>query len=248
MKKKSSPRKSLQTSGPTETELARLGALWDELFSLLPSEVVEGAYRSAQTSISVFLTRIGKGWATQHQAFAKDGIDYTDIGLQLVETGMYFMMLRCLPEGIGTYLEANARQNKQELSVYTQFASIIAKTEVPLFRLFKAASRQGAECLAGRPHLATRARQELERYFQIPEGTKSLDPDSEKSLHKQPMFVALLDELYVDLKKKRGDKAQPTPVRPMGLIRHSSVPQGPRFLIIQAATETSPRKAVITSG
>lgn len=202
MNKKSSPQKPCQTNGPTEAELDRLGVLWDDLFALLPSEVVKEAYGSAETSISTFLTRIGKGWKEQQQAFAKDRIEYIDIALRLIETGMSFMMLRDIPGGVGTYLAANAKQNKKELSAYTQAASVISKAEAPLSLVLKAAIRQGADRLAGRPHLKARSRQELERYFQIPEGTKSLDPNTEKSLHKQPIFVSLLDDLFLLLRKK----------------------------------------------
>jgi hypothetical protein len=43
----------------------------------------------------------------------------------------------------------------------------------------------------------------LQQHFKITKGVKVLDPDIRKSLHKQPVFVEVMDELFVFLTAKR---------------------------------------------
>lgn len=212
--KKNSPQKSRRTSDhiplvepdqdpiieanpdPIEADLERLSLI-------LPVELRKELFNeSVKKSLLIYLSGIGKGWAAPHKAFAKCGIDFTDIGLRLVETGMKFIILRHFRESVETYVKPFQKSG----APYRRAASLLTKPEAPFSPFIKDAIRQEAEHLTVLPQLKTSAPQELDRYFRIPEGTKSLDPDTQKSLHKQPMFVKLRNDLFALLQEKGTSK------------------------------------------
>ncbi len=197
MEKKSSPRKSRQTNCPLTPSEVMV-----RCFSIPPDPVVKEAKESASKSIIDFFAGIGKGWQTQQAAFAQYGIDYTDIALRVMDTGVCFMTLRDFGKGVETYVKTVQKR----IAPYIRAASLLTKLEAPFSSSLKEAIQEEAELLAMISQMKAFSRQDLERTLQIPEGTKRLDPDTQKSLHKQPMFVMLGDELFSDLQKKKVTK------------------------------------------
>jgi hypothetical protein len=206
--KKNSPQKSRRTSDHIPLVEPDLDPLIEEvnpdpidadlgrLSSILPAELGKELFNeSVEKSILIFLDRLGKGWAEQHQAFDKDGIDYTDIGLRLVTTGTYFIILRHFRESVGTHIGPH----RQKLASYLRSASHLSGPSSPFPPPLKEGIRHHAATVLSQ--LDEIYLRELERYFHLPEGT-SLDPSTEKSLHTQPVFMALLDDLYLHLKEK----------------------------------------------
>lgn len=193
MEKKSSPRKSRRTNRPPTPSDVLV-----RLFSIPPDQVVKEAKESTKKSIIDFFARIGKEWQTQQAAFAKYGIEYTDIAFRVMDTGVCFMALRDFGKGV----EAYVKTVRKRIAPYVRAASLLTKPKAPFSPSLKGAIQEEVELLARISQMKAFALQDLKRQLHIPEGTKNLDPDTQKSLHKHPIFVRLQDELFSDLQKK----------------------------------------------
>ena len=195
MKKKISQGNPHKAATPTpQTEVDFLA----QLFSLLPKNSLDKLRSSIDKALLDLLATSGKEWVHLTAVFGKHKIDYGDAILfaRLLPAWLRFVVLLHAEEVAENYV----REYRASIAKDVKAGEWIAKPESSFPPFLKSELREHLAMLSV-PAQALKPvfLKGLRLYFKVPKGARILDPDTRKSLHKQPIFVELRNELYAFL-------------------------------------------------